>query len=234
MGLEQFGNKEITAASISRILKHFSTQAYDVGIAIVSADRGDRAFSIDEHGRMIVDTSRNSQLNNKMRKKLEALLKMQGHKGWIKTKGGFQETGMEEPAYEHSYVIPGVTNVKAKRLAGALGKGSSINSDRPDKRLVHTKLLEEAFRQDSILWGSNKAGVFLVDGTGHFEKIGSKFDPNSMEPYFTEWRKRRFAFASRHATAAVQCRLIRLEYIPTSPSDFRQFQRELTKAAMRL
>lgn len=225
-----FPDNIVTAASISRILQHFSTQAYDTGIAIISADRGDRAFTIDANGKMIVDESLNNQFNNKARKKLEGLLRSAGHQGWIKTKGGFQETGMDKPAYEVSYVVPAVSNVEAKRLAKLVGKGSMINSQKPDKRLKHKKLLEDELRQDSILWGSNVAGVFFVNEGGGFKKIGNKFEPNSMEDYFTEWRKRRFAFTMGSVQAST--RLLRLEYLPSSPSDLRQWHREVATACM--
>lgn len=209
------GPQETTAASISRIFKHFSTDALGVGIAIVTSDRGDRSD----------DPQRNASLNKKARKRLEGLLKSKGLQGWIVTKGGFKERG-GDVVYEHSYVVPNVSLEMAVKLAKLLGKGAAINDDPPEKKATKKSSLETDFRQDAILWGSNKAGAYIISYNGRLEKIGTKFEPNTVSPYFTEWRNRRFAFS----TAALHV----LEYQPTSPSDYRQFRREVVAQCMNI
>lgn len=219
------GPEEITAASLSRIFTHFSTDAIGVGIAILTADRGDRAISLDESGVEVKDDQRNAMFNKKARKRLEGYLKSKGFKGWIVTKGGFKETG-GDVVYENSYVVPGVSLEKAVQLAKVLGKGAKINGQPIEEKLKQQKSLENDFRQDAILWGSDKAGGLLIDFNGKIiQKLGKKFEPNTVQPYFTAWRKRRFAFGSTCVT---------LEYCPTSPSDYRQWRRELVTECMRL
>lgn len=205
--------EEVTAASLSRIWRHFSTDDIETGIAIVSADRGDRV--LNEAGQ--VDLKANEKANAKMRDKLKSLIRSMG-KGFVTTKGGYQETGVGL-VYEHSFVIPGVTRAEAVKLARTLGKGSELN-DLPDQEKAKKggSALTDQFRQDSVLWGNNVAGAFLLFADGSAEKIGTEMKFQNVQDLFTEWRKRRVTFASVCAS---------IEYVPTSPSDWRQWKRAL-------
>ena len=220
-------NNQVTAASISRIMRHFDTGSLTEGVAIVSADRTDRGLlpetdteALTGPVAIVNDHETNEAYNKAARKRLEGVLKGMG-KGFIKTKGGYQERGASSPSYEYSYVVPRVSEDEAKKLAKILGKGAAIN-DQPDvKKVDRLASLQKDFRQDSILWGNLSAGIFLFWYNGTKDKIGAKFEPSTLQQYFTEWRKRRFGFASA-------CLVI--EYIPDSPSDYRQWRREVIQS----
>ncbi len=214
----------VTAASLSRIWRHFTTDDVNVGIAIVSADRGDRAFKRDESGRLVLDEKENAKLNEKMRAKLRSVIKKFGSGGFIATKGGYKEEGVGL-VYETSYVIPGVTREEAVKLARVLGEGSELNSIKNAEEKVKKggSSLANDFRQDSILWGNNEAGAFLVWPNGKLEKIGSTMKMNNVQDLFTEWKSRRVTFA---------CSCESIEYIPNSPSDYREWRRELAESSV--
>lgn len=230
---------QVTAASISRIFRHFSTESIDIGIAILTSDRGDRALYIDDKGRSVIDMKKNEELNKSMRQKLNSLLKSFGHRGWIRVWGAYPEDAPSEEIYEKrgdqltlkvgkdvqekSYLVPSVTLDGAKKLAAALGKNSKLNSKDVAVKVKNTKALESDFRQDAILWASNKAGAFLIFANGSVDKLGSKFEPNTLSRYFTQWHSKRFSFSSA---------LRQLEYDPTNPSDYRQWRRELVEHCM--
>lgn len=233
---------DVTAASLSRIFRHFSTESLDTGIAILTSDRGDRALYVDDRGRNVVDIKQNEALNGKLRQKLGALLTQLGHRGWIRTIGTYPEDAPSEDVWEkrgtnlqlrkqgdivneRSYIVPSVTLDDAKKLAKALGKNASLNSKNVAEKVKRQGQLENDFRQDAIVWASNKAGAFLLFADGNVVKIGDRFSPNNAGEIFTQWRKRRFSFASTT--------LVKLEYEPTGPSDWRQWQRELHAQVLR-
>ncbi len=202
---------KITAASISRLMRHFEGEAVEVGIAILTADRGDRAD----------DPQTNAALNRKARKRLEGLLKRHGLRGWVNVKGGYVEdkdTGVA--VYEHSYFVPHVSRDIALKLAKAVGEDAKLNDDplavKQDPSNRRTR--EESFRQDAILWGNREHGAWLFFHNGGKDRIGSAFVPKQLDQYFTEWHGRRFAFASVETT---------IEYLPRDPSDYRQWRRHL-------
>lgn len=212
--------EEVTAASLSRIWRHFSTDDVETGVAIVSADRGDRV--LNEAGQ--VDLAANQKANEKMRGKLTSLIRSMG-KGFIKTKGGYREEGVGL-VYEHSFVIPGVTRAEAVKLARQLGRGAELNGlPAQQKAQKGGAALADQFRQDSILWGNNEAGAFLIFPNGSADKIGTVMKMNNVQDLFTEWKRRRVTFA------ATACTCESIEYVPTSPSDWRQWRSELSRHA---
>jgi len=229
---------QVTAASISRIFRHFSTQSIDIGIAILTSDRGDRALSLDQKGRAVLDVPLNERLNKAMRQRLTKTLGSLGHRGWIRVWGAYPEEAPSEPVFEkrgdkltpkvgkdvkeQSYLVPAVSLDEAKRLAKVLGKGARLNGQRVEQKVQDPQKLADDFRQDSILWANNRAGAFLIYHDGRIEKIGDKFEPNTLQRYFTQWRSRRFSFAA----------LLGLEYDPDGPSDYRQWRRELVEQCL--
>lgn len=201
----------VTAASIARIFQHFDQAALDTGILIVSADRGDRAMQPDG----TVDGRENEKLNKVMRQKLKALIKPLG--GYIETKGGYKETG-GGIVYEHSFVIPNVSLDRARALARQLGKGAELNGASPAAKLRHEASLHGDFRQDSVLWGNARQGVFLFEHDGGAIALGKRFNANNVQNFFTEWRGRRIGFSGDVAAC------VSIEYCPTGPSDWRQWR----------
>jgi hypothetical protein len=215
--------EEVTAASLSRIWQHFTTDDVDTGVVIVSADRGDRVFR-EQGGKLVKDKAANEKANAKLREKLKQILRTVGKGGYIQTKGGYKEEGVGL-VYEYSFVVPGVTRDEAVKLARRLGQGAEINGLPPEQKVKKSATsLEQDFRQDSILWGNNEAGAWLLYADGTAEKVGTAMKANNVQNYFTEWRKRRVAFGSVCAS---------IEYIPDSPSDYRQWRRHLASHANR-
>lgn len=199
--------EEVTAASLARMWQHFQTDDRNVGVLVVSADRGDRAFYRDKAGRLHRDKARTEKLNQVMRKRLEPILlriaKTDEHpSGFIRTMGGYQEEGGVW-VEELSYFVPGVTKDQALKLARIVSKGSEIN-DWGDAKLFKKggKSLADDFRQESVLWGNNLVGAFLIEGrTGKFDALGKLFKANDVRNYYTEWKRRRRARSAERKAA---------------------------------
>lgn len=221
----RFTDQEVTAASLSRVLRHFQSNDPDVGVVIVSADRSDRGL-VERDGSVELDPVLNERANKERRKELESLLRGLGSGGYIRTMGGYVEQGTL--VHEMSYVVPGVKRADAVRFARLVGKDARLNAidSDADKLAQGGRKLQDSMRQDAIIWGNNLAGAWLFDHEGKPSfKLGAVTKTNQVKDLFTEMgrRKRR-----RRDPAAEQGRkrltFATCQYLPVSPSDWRQWQ----------
>lgn len=217
--------EQVTAASLSRVLRHFQSTDPEVGVVIVSADRSDRGL-VERDGTVELDPKLNEKLNKGLRKKLEGMLRSLGTGGYIRTMGGYVEQGTL--VHEMSFIVPGVKRTDAIAFAKRIGQDAKLNEIESDAEKLQRggKKLQTSFRQDAIIWGNSTAGAWLINYDGQpFLKLGHITKMNQVQDLFTELKRRK---RRRKGKAAEQGRqrvtFASLEYLPVSPSDWRQWQ----------